>query len=1509
MGFTFLGFISLIFTLTFLLGIPQVQTFVAQKAAAYFSEKLGVTVTIDAVAIYIFNGKVKLKGLTVLDHHNDTLLSAGELSTRLDILDLTKKEIILGETTLSNALFRLHKYEGEKGMNLDYIIRQFKPKEPKPSTGEPFHFKIRRIALENVEFNYLDDTAPRLPAAFQPGNIRAVIERGEMQDFRIEKDSILFAVREIRAIEQSGSGMTHFETDFMICSTGMFFENMLLETPSGSYVNGDVRFRYDHWRSFGYFIDSVKFDTQITQAFVNLEDIGFYTDALSGIPVSFRMKGNVTGPVSALKARGLELGIGSDTRLNMNADVYGLPNINESFFDLKIQRLSAKAEDIAKLRLNADKSPISLPQEVYNLGLITYTGRLTGGITDFVTKGLLTTAVGNFNTDLRLSAPDINRFNQASYSGSVRTALFDPGKLLGQRAVLGTVSADLTIDGTGFDPKTMSAEIQGNISSIGLLNYQYSDITLKGRFEKMAFEGEVVSKDPNLGLDFKGLTDFSGKTPQFNFNADVSCVDLQKLGFWKKSLIIHQAKLNLNLAAGGLDDLKGTLFVDSLDFTAEGKDHFVNRISLAADSSDGKRTVQVGGSLLTANFSGDFTFIPLINNLIYNANEYFPSIKVPYDSVAARQSQLLYFDIDVIEMKPVWDIFSPKVFVSSGTKIEGKYFSEVRTAEVTVISDHLGYDKIKAADLDLTLSTSSADVDLNLSLSRFNASDSVWFDYIDVVSKAYNDSVDFIIDWKDDVYNITRGTIHFKTWLGNPGIYDLYFYDTRIFAKEKEWVLNDNAYIGYSENLLKAENFQLKSEFGGELILSGQACDTPDDKLNLTVRDFPMEYLRSFSSAIPKPGGKLSGVAGIYSIFDKPFLTADLRIDSLSLFDEHLGDFIFKSSYNNTEQSLTINGNLETAFGNSFECKNGKIYLQSKDQNFDMPFTFQKFSIKPAETFIAPILTNLSGFLHGNLLLKGTFTSPVLTGSAYIESGHVDVPYIGGSYNLRFVNNKKIRISRTYIDFGEIILEDENYEKATLVGSIKHNDFKGFELYCEVKGKNFQFFNPDEEMSPAFYGKAIGTGTVVIKGPFDMLDIYAGIRTEKGTRLFIPMTSGPSTASENSFVIFVNSRDTSQAKPESVERKAPSGIQLTVDAEINDNAEVQIIFDEYTGDVLRSVGNGNLRIEMNRLGDLAMFGDYEVIKGDYLFTLKNLVNKKLKLVQGGTIRWSGDPTLAKIDASASYSLRTSAAPIMEGTTSLVGNAESDVSKSRIPVDVIVKLSGQLLEPQIAFDIQFPTLDERTRAQLMQALSTEDEKNKQAFALLVLRQFISSGTGAGDAANVAGGNTLEVLSNQLSNWVSQLSDGLDLGVRYRNKDNTTSGQDEVELALSTKLFNDRVSIDGNFGVATSKSTTATQNNNIFDVNVEVKLTDDGKLRLRGFNRSNDQNIIQAFPYTQGVGISYQTSFDTWAELTTRKKKNKKKEAPTDSIPPKKEVPDARNTNKKIKTDVKPPANKN
>jgi hypothetical protein len=118
--------------------------------------------------------------------------------------------------------------------------------------------------------------------------------------------------------------------------------------------------------------------------------------------------------------------------------------------------------------------------------------------------------------------------------------------------------------------------------------------------------------------------------------------------------------------------------------------------------------------------------------------------------------------------------------------------------------------------------------------------------------------------------------------------------------------------------------------------------------------------------------------------------------------------------------------------------------------------------------------------------------------------------------------------------------------------------------------------------------------------------------------------------------------------------------------------------------------------------------------------------------------------------------------------------------------------------------------------------------------------------------------------------------------------------EVELALSTQLFNDRVSINTNVGVGggmndqTNQGAANSANKIVGDVEIEVKLNKKGSLRSKVFNRTNQRTETSSDQglYTQGVGVFYRKEFNTFGELAKgfwktitfqkrKEKKNKKK----------------------------------
>jgi len=72
----------------------------------------------------------------------------------------------------------------------------------------------------------------------------------------------------------------------------------------------------------------------------------------------------------------------------------------------------------------------------------------------------------------------------------------------------------------------------------------------------------------------------------------------------------------------------------------------------------------------------------------------------------------------------------------------------------------------------------------------------------------------------------------------------------------------------------------------------------------------------------------------------------------------------------------------------------------------------------------------------------------------------------------------------------------------------------------------------------------------------------------------------------------------------------------------------------------------------------------------------------------------------------------------------------------------------------------------------------------------------------DAAASLSTSASQLLNNQFNNWISQVNLPLTLGVNYRAKD--VYSKEEWDVMFSKTVFNDRVTIDGNVGVATGAS---------------------------------------------------------------------------------------------------------
>lgn len=208
----------------------------------------------------------------------------------------------------------------------------------------------------------------------------------------------------------------------------------------------------------------------------------------------------------------------------------------------------------------------------------------------------------------------------------------------------------------------------------------------------------------------------------------------------------------------------------------------------------------------------------------------------------------------------------------------------------------------------------------------------------------------------------------------------------------------------------------------------------------------------------------------------------------------------------------------------------------------------------------------------------------------------------------------------------------------------------------------------------------------------------------------------------------------------------------------------------------------------------------------------------------------------------------------------------------VPVNCVISLKNNLYNPDIAFSFQLPDADQQLRQLVYSSIDTTNEAimAQQMVSLLLMKSFSFSAGNTNLAASV-GSSSIEMLTNQLSNMLSQISKDVDIGLNYRT--GSAMSSEEIELALSTHLFNDRVTVDGNLRKITTAGSTQNTNNIVGDVTIDVKITPDGRFRVKAFNKANNPFDLSSTyaTYKQGVGIYYRYEFDKFSEFQTVQEK--------------------------------------
>ena len=322
------------------------------------------------------------------------------------------------------------------------------------------------------------------------------------------------------------------------------------------------------------------------------------------------------------------------------------------------------------------------------------------------------------------------------------------------------------------------------------------------------------------------------------------------------------------------------------------------------------------------------------------------------------------------------------------------------------------------------------------------------------------------------------------------------------------------------------------------------------------------------------------------------------------------------------------------------------------------------------------------------------------------------------------------------IQLDNLVIRDPEGNTARLSGTVGHTYFKSPTFKFNItQAHNFLSYNVTSRQNPDWYGTIYGNGEASITGWPGVVNIYVNMATApRSTFTFV--LSDRLDAEDYSFLTFrdvtpdslkipVQNTDDTPLIVKTLKEAIANNVtdessqyNMDIAVSVTPDARISLVMDPAGGDEIKAVGAGNLHMAYHSANnDLNIWGKYVVQTGSYRFTLQDIIIKDFTIKEGSEIQFDGDPYGVKTKLSAFYATNANLSDLDESFLQ-----DKEVARTNVPVHALMQVSGDIRQPVIDFDLEFPTLTQDTYRKVRSIVSTEDMMNRQIIYLLALNRF-------------------------------------------------------------------------------------------------------------------------------------------------------------------------------------------
>lgn len=1434
-----------------LVSIPAIQTAIVNEVSYSVSKSIETEVKIKSVNIS-WNGQVVLNDVLVRDKQADSMFFIEQVRFKVHQFSRSTQQMKFGDVLLKRPKVNFIQRRGETEMNYQFLVDLSRKQTP---TGKVWNILFKALNMEDGSFRYkLEGYAPPTDRKFDESDFAFNQINGSFKDFYLIGDSLDFKIKSLSTVEKHGLAVKRMVCKAKIHSRGMEYSDLQFKTNK-STVQDFIAFEYSSFRDFKRFIDDVNIKSQLDKAEIHIEDLTYFSFNLKPYAHNIAtITGEADGTIRNFKVDNFDIGLGNKTRLTGNVDLKGLPDWRSSFIKLKLNGLSSTANEVEQIL------KLDLQEKVKRFNEFSFAGHLTGFYSDFAADGTLMSSLGKLDSRINFK---LLQDDAARYSGNLKASNFDVGAFLGDEQ-LGLTSFNFDLEeGYGLTFDNLKTRFKSQISFVEYNGKRISDIKANGLYTDQKFDGKAWLNDEKLDFVFNGKIDFKSALPRFDFTADIGNIDLKALGLDTIDTKIA-AQMDIQLRGNDADNLQGYANLQNIHVHRDNQELHLKTLEVQSAIGPSSRSLKVVSDYLNGEVSGVFSLKNI--DVVYNdfLHTLFPDF---YDSVELKDKIIANgaFQIKANELIDYWTPYPMKL---GNGKLTISYNTIEESLESRALFDYLEYDTYRLVGNDLVvrkrphqLLNLSSDVQTLLQ----NGADTVTDNLVLNMSILPN-YLEFLLDFADtsDVLALRSfGNLTFQ----NDTIM-LQLEESKLYLDQKPWRFNNDNHAMYSQNGLHLTNLSL-THGDQKLYVNGIIDDKPNHHVVINTKRLD---LSNFNPLLKQMNLQLGGVSddsiSVYQAMSRPVIQGNIEIENLAVNGDTLGNFDIKTSSKENPLKMHVEATVKEGLLKDVSAK-GTLDLSKEDGRLDMIVTANDAAIKPLEPLFKDLASDFNGTASGNIRLLGTFEDPQFKGVVETQDVNIVVDYL----NTRYFVDDKIGLSNTSIDFRGLVIRDEIGNTAKVRGQIKHDFFADMVMNVAVtEANNIMVLNTTKAQNEIFYGTGFATGTAEFKGPVEDLVINIKAKTNRGSKLTIPIYDDSDNAYED-YITFKKHEDDSSEITAEQEIESDQKISMQLEIDLTEEAEFVLLFDEVLDDKISGSGFGNVKIQYASGEDLFMYGVFEITKGIYPFSSPTLVSEKFDIRPGGQVVWNGDPYNAKIDLAAAVA-RNRANPL-DLMIGLVDGNEAAYN-TQIKMNVLLKLKGELFNPDISFDWEFPDITSNTFTEfnsLVKKIEADpDEMNRQVFSLITFGSFSpASNFGIGlsssnDYRDIVSASVGTFLSNQVNNWISEYDKNLELGVDYKTRSGI-SEQERAELIVSArrKLMNERIELAVEYNANSSAA------KDPYNLDLVYKVKKDGTLKLKAYHkRASDPTLGDVTNVTTtGVGFYFRKQFD---RIRFRKKKS-------------------------------------